>query len=111
MTARENIVFWILACLCVLIAMSCTGCAQEPPRTVVQSAKPIEIPVVVVEPCLAPGQIPALPANAMPGPRADVEALANGNAANVERVLGILKTQRELLEGCAKLQQQPQPKG
>jgi hypothetical protein len=108
MTARENTIFWILACLLILIVMSCSGCAPQPTRTVVEAAKPIEIPVVVVEPCLTPGQIPALPRNLMPGPTATVEPLANGNAANVENVKTLIETQRKLLEGCAKLQQQPE---
>jgi hypothetical protein len=44
----------------------------------------------------------------MPGPTATVEPLANGNAANVENVKTLIETQRKLLEGCAKLQQQPE---
>lgn len=106
--ARDNFPFWLLvAIVVVVVLLMLNGCAQTPPRPLVDSVQAIPIPSIVVEPCLDPKQIPPLPRNVMPGDTADIRALANGNAANVERLLETLETQRRMLEGCAKLQQQP----
>jgi hypothetical protein len=87
-----------------VVALLLSACSTLPQQTVIGSVKPIEVSKVVKEPCIAAEQIPSLPANAMPSRGADIEALGNGLAANSERLLGIVQTQRKLLQACAQLQ-------
>lgn len=86
----------------LILALFLGGC-QTTPTVLTRSAKPIEIPKVLIEPCIDPAIIPPLPPNAMPPRGSDPRQLANGAAANSERLLGVIQAQREMLEACAKL--------
>ncbi len=87
-----------------LVALLLAGCQTVPaPQVVVGTVKPIEIRVPVVQPCIEPSKIEALPATSMPPRTADIEALANGAAADLLRYRELARKQNEMLLGCSKL--------
>lgn len=86
----------------IAAALLLTACQTAPPATVVVgSVKPVEIRVPVVQPCLEPGSVEALPGSAMPPRTADVEALAAGAYADLLRYRELAERQRALLAACA----------
>jgi hypothetical protein len=94
--------------LLLLFAVLLTGCQTAPlkPTVVTGAVDEIKVNTVVVQPCVDPSKIQAVPPSAMPPRTADVDALADGAYADAIRYREIARKQNEQLIACSKLKTQ-----
>lgn len=96
----------LLAPVACPILLLLASCQTAPPQVVIGSAKPVEIRVPVVQPCLAQTDIESMPATAMPPRTENVEALAAGAYADATRYRELARRQQEQLKACASVNPQ-----